>query len=333
MRFRLAYLLVALAAAMAIAGYAWWRQPAQVAGTPARYGPALDVVYATGFVEPRQPVEVSSRVTAPVVDLLAAEGERVTRGQPLARLEDSEQRQTIAQLAAQTANAEAEEARALALFRRGFLAAAARDRAVAAARSARAAEAAARARLNQFVLRAGISGLVLRRDAEPGDLATPTRTLFLLGDPALVRVTATVDERDIPRVQTGQRTLMTSDAFPGQVFRGSVHDVTPGGDPLQRAFRVRIWPDQAGALPMGLTLEVNIVTAARERALLVPADAVSDGHLWTVRDGRAVRLAVRTGIEGGEHFEVLAGLAPGICVLTDPPEGLEEGDRLAVRGC
>lgn len=333
MKFRLVYLLVPIALAAAYAGWSWYSRPVGADGVRAAFGPAMEVVYATGFVEPRQPVEVSSRVTAPIVEILVQEGQRVSRGQPLARLEDSEQRQAILQLAAQTANAEAEEGRAIALFRRGFLAAAARDRAVAAARTARAAEAAARARLDQYVLRAGVSGVVLRKDADPGDLATPTRTLFVIGDPSLVRVTATVDERDIPRVMVGQRVLMSSDAYPGRVYRGTVHDVTPGGDPTQRAFRVRIWPDEPGALPMGLTLEVNIVTTSRQRSLLVPANAVADGHVWTVREGRARRAAVRTGIAGSESTEIVAGVAAGTCVLADPPEGLDEGDRLAVRGC
>jgi RND family efflux transporter MFP subunit len=334
MKPRFAYLLVALAlVAAAAAAFVWLRRPAEVQGARTTIGRAVEVVYATGFVEPRQPVEAAARVTAPIAEVLAEEGQRVARGQPLVRLEDDEQRQAIAQLAAQTANAEFEERRTLALFNRGFASAAARDRVVTAASAARAAEAVARARLDQFVLRAGIAGVVLRRDAEPGDLATPNRVLFVLGDPALVRITATVDERDIPRVLPGQRALMSSDAFAGKVYGGTVHDITPGGDPEQRAFRVRIWPDAASALPVGLTLEVNVVTREHAGALLVPADAVRDGAVWTARDGRAVRAQVRTGIAGGEKIEVVGGLARGACVLVDPPEALEEGDRLAVKGC
>lgn len=330
-------LRVLLIAVLILAGgaAAWFllQRPPEVEGVRAGTGEAADVVYATGFVEPRQPVEVSARVTAPILDVLVAEGERVTRGQPLARLEDSEQRQAIAQLAAQTANAEAEEARALALSERGFLAASARDRAVAAARSARAAEAAARARLDQFTVRAGISGEVLRQEAYPGDLAAPNRTLFVLGDPALLRVTATVDERDIPRIREGQPALMSSDAFPGRVFPGVVREVTPGGDPTQRAFRVYILPRSDQPLPIGLTLEVNIVVRRRENALLVPAGAIVDGHVWAVEAGRADRRRVATGIEGAERTEIRRGLAPGACILADPPEGLEQGDRVEVRGC
>ena len=46
-------------------------------------GPAVDLVYATGFVEPQQPVLVSSRLTAPVRRVLVKEGDRVANGQPL----------------------------------------------------------------------------------------------------------------------------------------------------------------------------------------------------------------------------------------------------------
>lgn len=311
----------------------WLDRPAALAGTRATYGRALDLVYATGFVEPRQPVEVSSRVTAPVVEVLVGEGERVTRGQPLVRLDAGEQAQAIGQLEAQRIQAEQAERRALTLFQKGFVSGAGRDNAVAAARAARAAERVARERLGQFVLTAGISGTVLRHDVEPGDLAAPSRTLMTLGDPALLRVTTTVDERDIPRVGIGQAVLMSSDAYPGKVFRGRVTEITPGGDPTQRAFRVRIAPDAGVALPIGLTLEVNIVTAEKPRALLVPAGAVDEGKLWVVEGGRARQRPVRLGVEGGDRVEIVSGLAPNACLIAEPPEGLKDGAKVKVTGC
>lgn len=333
MKFRPIYLLAALLIAAAVGFVIWFNRPTEVNGSRPTVGPAVEVVYATGFVEPREPVEVASRVTAPVVRVLVAEGQHVSRGQPLVALESNEQSQAIDELAARSANAEIAERRAVALYKRGFMAAAARDRAVSEARAARAAERAGRARLNQFVLRAGISGVVLRRDVEPGDLATPTKTLMVLGDPSLSRVTATVDERDIPRIRVGQPVMMSSDAFQGRVFKGSVYEITPGGDPNQRAFRVRISPEEVGALPIGMTLEVNIATASRLRALLVPASAVRDSHVWTVRDGRARKIPIVAGIEGNQRREIRRGLDRSACIVTDPPEGLEEGDRLTVTGC
>lgn len=329
---RLGLLLTAI---VAIAVGGWWfsTRPLSVTGTIASRGSVADVVYATGFVEPRRPVDVSSRVTAPVTAVLADEGDHVGRGQALATLDAEDQRQTIVQLDADRVKAEQDEARALALFGQGWMAKSGRDQAVAAANSARAAEASARAKLDQFTIRSGIAGIILRRDVEPGDLATAAKTLFEIGDPKQLRVTATVDERDIPMVRTGSSASMSTEAYPGRIFRGTVYEITPAGDPDQRAFRVRIAPSPGSALPVGLTLEVNIMVAERGSALLVPASAIRDNQLWVVDNGRARRRAIETGIRGSERTEIRRGLEDRACVIANPPDNLGDGARVSVTGC
>jgi RND family efflux transporter MFP subunit len=291
-------------------------------------GPAVDLVYATGFVEPEQPVLVSSRVTAPVRSVTVEEGRRVRAGQQLVLLDDAEQRGLLAQAEAELQRATLAEERIVTLFNQGWVTKTARDEVVAASKSARAAVAALKARQDQYVIRAGISGLVLKRDVYPGDLATPGKQLMQLGDPARARITATVDERDITRVRVGQEALMSTDGLPDKVIRGRVTEITPGGDPNQRAFRVRIGLADTADLPFGLTLEVNIVTGRRENTLLAPTGAVIDGKAWVVEDGKAVSGAVRTGIVGADKVEVLGGLAKGDRVIVNPPEGLEDGDKV-----
>ena len=322
--------LLAIAILLAAAG-GWWLlngRPLVVVTAPVGRGPAVELVYATGFVEAEHPVAVSSRLTAPVIAVLVEEGARVTRGQALVRLDDSEQRALLAQARADARGKSLAENRVAALYAKGWVTRAARDEAVAAGQASRAAASALEARLNQLTMRAGIDGVVLKRDVEPGDLANPGKTLFQLGDPARARVTATVDERDIPRVRVGQKALLSTDALPGKVIRGHVTEITPGGDPGERAFRVRIGLDGRKDLPFGLTLEVNIVTNRHEGALLVPAGALIDGHVWRVRDGRVERRKVRTGIIGADKVEVVSGLAEGDRVVVDPPAGLEDWDRV-----
>jgi len=315
-----------------IGGYLVWRgQPRELAIARARTGPAVELVYATGFVEADQPVSVAARLTAPVIRVLVNEGDRVRRGQALLILDDEDQRGLLAQARAQSRGSGLVEHRITTLFAQGWVTRAARDEAVTAADAARAAERTALAHVGQNIIRAGIDGIVLKRDVEPGELATPARTLMLLGDPARIRVTATVDERDVPRVRAGQQALMSSDAWPGRVLRGHVRAVTPGGDPTQRAFRVRLALDQAATLPMGLTLEVNIVTARVQNAVLVPSAAVSAGHIWIVDAGRAHRRAVRTGLVDGTTTEIRSGLRSGEQILADPPSDLTEGDSVRAR--
>ena len=326
-------LMLAGAATLGFGGWLYLSRPMSVRAARVARGPVAEVVYATGFVEPRRPVEVSSRVTAPVTEVLAAEGDHVVRGQPLAVLDAEDQRETIAQLTANRINAEQDERRALTLFHQGWSTNAARDRAVATANSARALEAAGRAKFSQYTIRSGISGVILRRDVEPGDLATASKTLFDIGDPKQLRVTATVDERDIPLVRTGAAVMMSTEAYPGRIFRGRVYEVTPGGDPGQRAFRVRIQPDDRAQFPIGLTLEVNIMVSQHQQALLVPSGAVHDSFAWVVEGGRTRRVPVHTGIHAAERTEVRSGLSDRACVIIDPPVKLRGGARVSAKGC
>lgn len=324
-------IITILIIAAALAGWSYASRPPTLEGRKVTRGPVADVVYATGFVEPRRPSDVSSRVTAPVTAVFADEGGRVRKGQALAALDAEDQRHTIDELAAARINAEQEESRALTLFKQGWVTKSARDQAVSSANAARAAEAAARAKLDQYTIRAGVPGIILRRDVEPGDLASATKTLFQIGDPKQLRVTATVDERDIPLVHTGTIAMMSTEAYPGRVFRGEVYEITPGGDPDQRAFRVRIRPDSE--LPVGLTLEVNVVVSQRQQALLVPAGAIRDNQLWLVKDQRARKVSVATGIRGSDRTEVTRGVSDRDCVVASPPAKLKDGQRVSVKGC
>ncbi|GAA0315308.1 efflux RND transporter periplasmic adaptor subunit [Sphingomonas oligophenolica] len=324
------WLIALLVLAAAAGGYFFWRgQPRAVTTAAARIGPAVQLVYATGFVEAEQPVSVSARLTAPVAQVLVREGDRVRRGEALVLLDDEDQRSLLAQAAAQSLGARLAEQRTLALYAKGWVTRAARDSAVATADAARAAEATARAHVGQAVVRAGIDGVVLRRDVENGDLAVPSRVLMLLGDPARVRVTATVDERDVPGVHVGQTALLSSDAWPGRILRGHVSVLTPGGDPNQRAFRARLLLDDAPTMPVGMTLEVNIVTRRVDHAVLVPATALAGDHVWVLDQGRAVSRRVRTGIVGTEEAQIETGVRAGETLIVTPPADLRAGERVA----
>lgn len=329
---RARYVMGLALALAAVGGAAWFWQdrPLAVQVAQARTGPAAQQVYATGYVEAQQPVSVSSRITAPVERVLVEEGDSVKRGQALVLLSSDEQRGLLEQARAQQRSAEVVERRNLALFRDGWVTAAARDNATTAADAARAASATARARLDQLVVRANSDGIVTKRDVYPGDLATPGKVLFQLGDPARIRITATVDERDITRVAVGQKALMSSDALPGRALAAHVAEVTPGGDPTVRAFRVRLLPDAAAPLPMGLTLEVNIITAERSDAVLVPVSALTgDGaHVWVVQQERAVSRSIAKGATGADRIEITRGLRSGETVILNPPADLKPGQRL-----
>ena len=81
---------------------------------------------------------------------------------------------------------------------------------------------------------------------------------------------------------------------------------------------------------IGMTVEVNVVTATRPDTLLVPIGAIAaNGSVFVVEDSRARRRDVITGIRGTTQVEVLDGLEDGAVVVVPVPDGLDDGARVA----
>jgi len=321
-------ILVAISVA-AVAGTLYWRfrGPVAVNITPPSRGSAVDAIYATGTVEPTVMLPIAPRVAGRIVELLTDEGKSVRKGDALARLESRDLESTVDELSARARYAHADLERQQALVARGVGAAIDLDRSRADAQAADAALARARAQRDFMVLAAPAAGLVIRRDGEVGQFIPIGQPVFYLSCCAPLRVTADVDEEDVPRVRVGMKVVLRADAIPNHTYDGKVTEVTPKGDPVARTYRVRIALDDPDAFRVGMTVDANLIVAVREQALLVPATAVSGGAVWVVRDGRLARQPVTIGITSATQAEIVAGLDTGAQIVAAPGPDLREGRR------
>ena len=183
------------------------------------------------------------------------------------------------------------------------------------------ATAAARARLDQAVLSAPADARVLARLVEPGQIVQPGRALLSLALAGPLLLVAQVDERFLEQLQIGQVASVLADAFPNQRFSARVQSISPLVDAQRGAVEVKFSLPQAppAFLREDMTLSIEVETARRDTALVVPASALrGDGSSATVlveRDGRAQARKVRLGLRTLEAAEVLDGLAAGDTVL------------------
>lgn len=321
-------LLLVLAAA---GGWVWWTLPPAVAIALATSGPALRAVYATGSVEPVHWARVGPAVRARITEVLVEEGARVTEGQPMARLDNREAVHRAEETEARARFAQEDLARIRTLVTRDIAARATLDRAEAEARAVRAVADAAQRRLDDYIVRAPSDGLVLRRDAEVGEVVDTPASLFWIGEPRPLRVTAEVDEEDIAQVREGQRVLLRADAFPGQVLPATVGQITPKGDATRKAYRVRLVLPDDTPLMIGMTVEANIVLRQTDDAVLVPPAAVRDGRVFVVQGEAVQPRPVELGVQGPRAVEILRGLQRGEAVVLDPPAGLAAGQAVRLR--
>ena len=153
-----------------------------------------------------------------------------------------------------------------------------------------------------------------------------------MGKPKPLRIDADVNEEDMPRVKVGQKVLLRHDGFPGQALEAAVDDITPKGDPQTKTFRVYLALPNETPLRIGMSVEANIVIAARENALVVPAEAIFNGAVDRVADGVVARTPVKTGVRGVRLVEVLAGLDEGARVISPARRDLKDGARVRASG-
>ncbi|GAB2667234.1 efflux RND transporter periplasmic adaptor subunit [Arenimonas aestuarii] len=195
----------------------------------------------------------------------------------------------------------------------------------------------ARALLAKTTLRAEVAGTVLTRNAEPGDLVQPGRVLFEIARDGDTEIRVPVDEKNLQVLAVGQSAMCVADAFPSQPFPATVHFIAPSVDPSRGSVDVRLAVSPAPEyLRQDMTVSVNIETGRRERALVVPNDALrriegDRADVWRVRDGRAQRQQVSLGLRGLALTEITGGLEEGDWVLADPDVGIGDGSRVRPR--
>ena len=202
---------------------------------------------------------------------------------------------------------------------------------------AQAATVAARARLAQTALVAPADARVLVRDVEPGQIVQPGKALLSLALAGPTQLVAQVDERFLDQLQPGQKAAVVADAFAGQRFAARVLSIAPAVDAQRGAIEVTFALDaQAPAyLREDMTLSVEVETARRERALVLPQAALRGavaGDTATVlllQDGRAQARNVRLGLRTLDAVEVLEGLHEGDTVLRGG--AVQAGDRVRAR--
>jgi multidrug efflux system membrane fusion protein len=329
------FIPILIVAAVLAAGW-FWRNggvaPAKVVDVvhPAR-GPAVEGVYATGTVEPGIMLPIASRGSGRLMELNADEGQDVKKDEVLARIEDSDLQKTMEGLKAKATFAAAEYQRQTGLLKKGYATQQAADQAKADLDSATAAVAAAEAQIGFMQLRAPADGRILRRDGEVGELIPANRPVFWISCCSPLRVSAEVDEEDIPYVKEGLKVLLRSDAFPGKVFHGTVKSITPKGDAVARSFRVRLSLDDDTPLLIGMTVETNIVTQEKADALLVPSAALKGQALWVVKDGRLEERKVIVGVKGLQKAAVSGDISEKDLVAVNPDETFRAGQAVRAR--
>jgi HlyD family secretion protein len=337
---------LAAAAVLGLAGCKEEVPPPVYQAVPVESRDIVVSAQAAGAIQPDTTVEIKSRASGEVTQILAETGQQVEAGQLLVRIDPRIPQNTLAQARAdlmvaqaRLRNAGSQKQRADELFESQSITQQEHEQALLDYANARAdvirsqvAVENAQIQASDANVRAPISGMIIEKSVERGTIIASATgnvsggtVLLKMADLNLVQVQAKVDETDIGKIRPGMAATVTVDAYPNRPFEGEVLKVEPQAVTEQNVtmFPVRIRIDnREGLLRPGMNTEVEIHIGRREGVLAVPNAA-----LRTPRDvGSAAQVL---GLDPGDVERQLAAQAEQAAPAASAP-GDSAGGRASL---
>lgn len=253
---------------------------------------------ASGAVQPDTTVEVKSKASGEILQIMSETGALVERGQILVKVDPRTARNAVSQAAAQVEASKAQlgisetnRNRADELFKSQAITQQEHDQAVLDYANAKAnlvsqqvALENAQIQLEDVDVRAPITGTIIEKDVERGNVIASAisnvgggTVLMRMANLELVQVYTLVDETDIGKIQPGQRATVTVDAYPNRPFEGTVLKIEPRDTVSQNVtmFPVRVRIDnRQGLLKPGMNTEVEVHIGEAQSVVAVPNAAL-----------------------------------------------------------
>ncbi|MBR5725650.1 MAG: efflux RND transporter periplasmic adaptor subunit [Muribaculaceae bacterium] len=329
-------------------------------------------ITATGTIEAVTTVEVGTQVSGIVNKLYVDYNSVVKKGQVIAVLDRTNLTSELTSAQANLRSAQTEldyqkknYARYAELKQKDLVSAAEYDVALQSYRKAQesvkvAQQSVSRAKTNlgYATIYSPIDGIVISKSVEEGQTVAAsfsTPTLFTIAkDLTDMQCIANVDEADIGGVKEGQRVTFTVDAYPDDVFSGTVKQVRQNATTTNNVVTYEVVisaPNADLKLKPGLTANVTIFTMERGGVVCVPSaalrftpepsiigkkyvikDVPGEKKLWTLEGNVFTAHKVETGITDGVHTEIKSGLDKGTKVVLDLIVGRPEGEMMPSGG-
>lgn len=204
--------------------------------------------------------------------------------------------------------------------------------------------------LDATVIRAPVTGTILERNVEIGEFVTTSFVgergakgyVVSLADLDDIQVELDISQDDFSKLRFGQKAVITTDAFRDREYKGEIVEISPEADRQKATVQVKVQilePDEflrpemnanvAFLAPDGPAGDTEQKPAASIR---VPASAVRDDQVFLYVNGKVVARSVEVRRTRSGQAEVVSGLSGGEDLITNPPEGLQDGDEVSREG-
>lgn len=302
-------------------------------------------------------VEVISKGVGLCTMVGAEEGDAVTAGQVLAKLDEEELMTQLRQTQVNLEKSKTAFEIASKSLEEGIGSKVERDNARFALDAAKATLEAQQVQIKNQTIIAPINGVVTRRNIQQGMMVSTAMPVFSIADPSSYILPINPPEKELSRLSTGQKALVSIDSCQGQEFTAFVRRINPSVDPLSGTVKVTLdFDKEAGpCLREAAFARVRLIMETHENALLVPKDALLEDnarkYLMLVREQTseekavaaseglpasdrpiwvAERVEAQTGLEDSNSVEIISGITDQSQVVTLGQHTLKPGSDVFI---
>ncbi|TET44086.1 efflux RND transporter periplasmic adaptor subunit [Candidatus Aerophobetes bacterium] len=297
------------------------------------------IISAMGFLSSQGSQEVKFSKQGRIKEIVVQEGDYVEEGETLAKLEGDKERLSLLQ--AENALKEAESELESAKLGSPKSVVEKKERQL---REKKLELQLKRKELEDTLLKAPFSGMVSKIYVEKGEIVSgeavsASRAILRLIDTSRLFAEVAVDEVDIAQARLGQRTEVTVDAYPDEIFSGRVVYVAPEATTSQGlvVIEVKIELEKADPrLKPGFTASADIITDEAKDVLVLPVEAVHETPMGSFvvvsEEGGSTQRRVALGVSDGTNVEIKSGLEEGEMILSSGLQRIIEERRMQREG-
>ena len=289
--------------------------------------------------------EVSTKADGRIDKLFVEEGDRVTAGMVLARLDMNELAAQVMQAEGQVLQAKAtleqnelNFQRMDALYKQNAVSAhtldsarTQRDLALGGVRAAQGNLILLKTRLDNAKILSPLNGVVIRRHVQAGAFSKAGAAIFTVADVSTLLAKAVVGEAQIAELTLGKSVNVKVDALKGQEFKGRVTRLSPAASVPTRTFTAEVSiPNPGEQIKVGMFANADIVGQERKNVLAVPESALvmreDQKTVFVVaEENRVVQKVLKLGDAAGGYVEVLSGVKEGERIIVAGQHKLKDG--------
>ncbi|HWC95850.1 MAG TPA: efflux RND transporter periplasmic adaptor subunit [Candidatus Sulfopaludibacter sp.] len=207
----------------------------------------------------------------------------------------------------------------------------------------------AQTNLANTIIRAPVTGTILERAVEKGEFVTTSFVgdrgakgyVVSMADLNDLEVELDISQGDFSKLHSSQRGIVTTDAFPDLKYDGHIKEISPEANRQKASVQIKVKVERPDDhLRPEMNASVAFLSDEKPKSaggvpskpvVMAPASAIHDGAVFVVLDGKAVRRPVKTGATSGANVRIEDGLIGGEDLITNPPAGLKDGDRVRTK--